>query len=98
MNIVSLYTGFVTQLLLRNWNYVKAGADGNEYVDWEKMKTVKWNDPKIIEAIGQTDLILPPDDRIFGKKEIDPSKLIYHSEIFDLKEAAKRENASQATF
>jgi gliding motility-associated lipoprotein GldK len=41
------------------------------------------------------DLILAPEDRIFGKKEIDASKLIYHSETFDLKEAAKRENANK---
>ena len=30
-----------------------------------------------------------------GKKEFDASKFIYHSEVFDLKEAAKRENAGK---
>ncbi len=79
----------------RKLGYVKAGADGMEYVDWEKMKTLKWNDPKVIEQLAQTDFILSPEDRIFGKKEIDPSKIIYHSEVFDLKEAAKRENAGK---
>jgi formylglycine-generating enzyme required for sulfatase activity len=69
--------------------YVKPGKDGNEYIDWAKMKTVKWNDPKFLEQLGQTPLILPPDDRIFGKMEIDPRRMIYHSEVFDLKEAAK---------
>jgi hypothetical protein len=53
------------------------------------MKTVKWNDPKFLEQLGQTNLILPPDDRIFGRIEIDPRKMIYHSKVFDLKEAAK---------
>src|SRR5688500_18786108 len=71
--------------------YIKSGGDGNEYVDWEKMRTMKWGDPKVVEQLGQTDLILSPEDRIFGKKEIDATKLIYHSETFDLKEAAKRE-------
>src|SRR6187399_2889826 len=70
--------------------YVKTGKDGNEYVDWQKMKTVKWNDPKFLEQLGQTNLILPPDDRIFGRIEIDPRKMIYHSKVFDLKEAARR--------
>ncbi len=79
----------------KKMGYVKSGADGNEYVDWTKMKTIKWNDPKVIEQLGQTDLILSPEDRIFGKKEIDASKLVYHSETFDLKEAAKRENAGK---
>jgi len=53
------------------------------------------NDPKSIEALGQTDMILSPEERIFGKKEIDPSKIIYLVERFDLKEAAKRENAGK---
>ncbi|MCW3119248.1 MAG: GldJ, partial [Chitinophagaceae bacterium] len=75
--------------------YIKAGSDGVEYVDWKKMSTLKWSDPKVVEQLGQTDLILSPEDRIFGKKEIDPSKLIYQSETFNLKEAAKRENAGK---
>src|SRR6476646_3801035 len=79
----------------RKLGYVKAGPDGVEYVDRAKMKALKWNDPKIVEALAGTDLILPPDDRIFGKKEIDPSKIIYHSETFDLKEAAARANQGQ---
>lgn len=77
----------------RKLGYVKATPDGVEAVDWAKMKTVNWNDPKIMEQLN--DLILAPEDRIFGKKEIDASKLIYHSEVFDLKEAAKRENAGK---
>jgi sulfatase modifying factor 1 len=80
----------------RALGYIKAGADGVEYVDWVKMKQTKWNDPKIVEALASTPLILPPDDRIFGKKEIDPSKIVYHSETFDLKEAAARSNAGKA--
>src|SRR5215217_5842898 len=70
----------------KKMGYVKADGDGNEHVDWKKMTTVKWNDPKILEQLS--DLILPPEDRIFGKKEIDPSKLVYQVERFDLKEAA----------
>ncbi|HYC27240.1 MAG TPA: SUMF1/EgtB/PvdO family nonheme iron enzyme, partial [Chitinophagaceae bacterium] len=59
----------------KKMGYVKADSDGNEHVDWAKMKTVKWNDPKVLEQMS--DLILPPEDRIFGKKEIDPAKLVY---------------------
>jgi sulfatase modifying factor 1 len=78
----------------RKLGYTKTDADGVEAVDWARMKTVKWGDPKTVEAL--TDLILAPEDRIFGKKEIDASKLVYHSETFNLKEAAKRENANKA--
>src|SRR4029079_4027493 len=44
----------------RKLGYVKAGPDGVEYVDRVKMKALKWNDPKVIEALAGTDLILPP--------------------------------------
>ena len=53
----------------RKLGYVKSNADGNEAVDWAKMKTIKWSDPKVMEQLN--DLILAPEDRIFGKKEID---------------------------
>ena len=47
-------------------------------------------DKATVEKIDQ--MILTPENRIFGKKEIDPTKLVYHSETFDLKEAAKKIN------
>ncbi len=65
-------------------------VDGVFVVDWKKAKTIKYNDKATIEKIDQ--MILTPENRIFGKKEIDPDKIVYHSETFDLKEAAKREN------
>jgi sulfatase modifying factor 1 len=64
--------------------------DGKFQVDWKKAQTIKWGDKATVEKIDQ--MILTPDDRIFGKKEIDPSKLMYHSETFNLKDAAKKEN------
>jgi gliding motility-associated lipoprotein GldK len=41
-------------------------------------------------------MIVTPDNRIFGKKEIDARGLVYHSETFDYKEAARKENAKEA--
>jgi gliding motility-associated lipoprotein GldK len=76
-------------VVARKMGYVKTGPNGDEVVDWAKARALKWNDPKIIEQLSSTDIILPPDDRIFGKKQLDPSKLIYHSEVFDLREAAR---------
>lgn len=76
----------------KQMGYIKAGADGNEYIDWKKAATIKWGDKATLEKIDA--MIVTPDNRIFGKKELDPSKIVYHSETFDYKEAAKRENAS----
>lgn len=65
-------------------------VDGRFQVDWKKANTIKWGDKATVEKIDQ--LVVTPDNRIFGKKEIDPAKIIYHSETFDLKEAAMKLN------
>jgi len=67
--------------------FVKQGTDGNEYIDWKKVSTIKWNDKATIEKIDA--IIVTPDNRIFGKKEIDSRKMIYQSEIFDYTAAAR---------
>ena len=65
-------------------------VDGRFAIDWKKAATIKWGDKATIEKINQ--IIVEPDNRIFGKKEIDPNKLVYHSETFDLKAAAQQGN------
>jgi formylglycine-generating enzyme len=74
-------------------NYKKAGGDGAEIIDWKKAQTIKWNDPKTLEQLNA--MIVTPDNRIFGKKELDADKLVYRSETFDYKEASKRENSTK---
>ena len=61
-------------------------VDGRFAIDWKKAATIKWGDKATIEKINQ--MIVEPDNRVFGKKEIDPNKLVYHSETFDLRGAA----------
>jgi len=70
-------------------NYGK-DVDGRFQIDWKKAQTIKWGDKATIEKVDQ--MVVTPDNRIFGRKEIDPSKLVYHSETFDLKEAAAKQN------
>ena len=74
-------------------NYKKQGGDGTEIIDQTKAKTIKWSDPKILEQLNA--MIVTPDNRILGKKELDADKLMYRSETFDYKEASKRENAGK---
>ena len=71
--------------------YVKQDANGVEAIDWKKAETIKYNDRTVIEKIDA--MILTPDNRLYGVKAIDPNKVIYHSEVVDFKEAARRENA-----
>ena len=76
----------------KQMGYIKQGKDGNEYIDWKKAKAIKWGEKATLEKIDA--MIFTPDNRIFNKKELDPSKLVYHSETFDYKEAAERKNAN----
>lgn len=74
-------------------NFKKSAPDGSSAIDWAKVKTIKWADPKIQEQLSA--LIVTPDNRINGRKEIDAKKIIFHSEWLDYKEAAQRENADK---
>ncbi len=65
-------------------------VDGRFAIDWKKAATIKWGDKATIEKISA--MIVEPDNRIFGKKEIDPNKLKYHYEDFDLNTAAQKIN------
>jgi len=69
-------------------------VDGRTTIDWKKAEGIKWGDKATIEKIDQ--LIVTPENRIFGRKEIDPMKIKYHSETFDLKEAAMKVNEGKA--
>jgi formylglycine-generating enzyme len=65
-------------------------VDGSFAVDWKKAKTIKYSDKATLEKISK--LTLTPDNRLYGRNEIDPEKVVFRVETFDLKEAAKREN------
>jgi formylglycine-generating enzyme len=63
-------------------------------LDWKKIKAMKW-DSKTMETIG-TKLFVSPDNRIFGQQAIDPEKVSYIVEDFDLKDAAQRVNKGKS--
>ncbi len=72
--------------------FVRQGSDGNEYIDWTKAKTIKWGDKATIEKIEA--IIVTPENRIFGKKELDANKIVYQSEVFNFKAAAQNRDAT----
>ncbi len=71
-----------------------SGGDSSIAIDWAKARTIKY-DASNLEKLGNK-LILAPDNRLYGKPDIDPDKLVYRMETFILSEAAKRENAGVA--
>ena len=72
--------------------FVKQNPDGLELIDWSKAKTIKWGDKATIEKIDA--IIVTPDNRIFGKKELDAKKIVYQSEVFDYKAAASNRDVT----
>ncbi len=72
--------------------FIKQSPDGEERVDWTKAKTIKWGDKATIEKIDA--MIVTPDNRIFGKKELDAKKIVYQSEVFDYKAAANNRDVT----
>ena len=85
------FTNWVTDsIAAKLMGYVKTASDGNEYIDWKK--PIKWGDKATIEKIDA--IIVTPDNRIFGKKELDASKIVYQSEVFDYKSAAQNRDVT----
>lgn len=74
--------------------FYKVGPAGDTAIDWKKASTIKYNDKSVLEKISNK-LILAPDNRLYGRMDLDPEKVEYRIEYFDLKEAAKRENKGQ---
>ena len=70
--------------------YIKSGADGDTAVDWKKAAGIKWGDKSTMEKLSG--LVLAPDNRIYGKMELDPDKILYSVQGYDYDEAVKRSN------
>jgi sulfatase modifying factor 1 len=76
----------------KQMGFVKQNSDGVEAIDWKKAATIKWGDKATLEKVDA--MIVTPDNRIFGKKELNAEKMIYHSEVFDYKASALNKDAT----
>ena len=56
-------------------------------VDWARAARINQNSRAVLEKLNE--LLLSPDNRIQGRIEIDPNKLVYKYSFVDLKSAAK---------
>jgi formylglycine-generating enzyme required for sulfatase activity len=72
---------------------ISVDRDGNPIdppiINWREK--IDWNDPDY--QMAMQDLYIPENERFFGKKEVDPRKLIYEYWWIDLHQAAKRSNS-----
>jgi gliding motility-associated lipoprotein GldK len=70
----------------------KDNPDGTQQLDWAKK--LDWKDQGTQENLES--MYYSPDERIFGRKEFDVSKFVYHWEKLDHKAAAQRVNRGKA--
>lgn len=75
LKYLALYAGGVNQ------------AEDTVKVDWNRALRINTSSKAVIEKLNE--LLLSPDNRIQGKIEIDPTKLIYRYSYVDLRAAAK---------
>ena len=73
--------------------YMKTSTDGDTAIDWKRAGAIKYTDRGTLEKLN--DLIISPDNRLYGKMDLDPEMMQYNVQGFNLKEAAKRENAGR---
>jgi formylglycine-generating enzyme len=69
-------------------DHIFTTEDGKEFINWRKR--IRYADPDNQEALA--DLYYTEEDRVFGKKDFDVRKFIYHAEWFDFKEASVKSN------
>ncbi len=62
-------------------------AEDTVKVDWNRALRINTSSKAVMEKLNE--LLLSPDNRIKGKVELDPTKLIYRYSYVDLKAAAK---------
>ncbi|MHB1921237.1 MAG: formylglycine-generating enzyme family protein, partial [Chitinophagaceae bacterium] len=74
---------------------VKTSTTGGQVIDWKQK--INYNDKATQEKLAG--MYYRPEDRIWGKKDLDVRKFIYHSEPYDLKAAAMDKGVSpRSTF
>lgn len=74
--------------------YMKASPDGDTAVDWKKAGTINYGNRTTLEKLNT--MVLAPDNRLYNKIDIDPAKILYNVQGFDMQAAAKRENATKS--
>jgi sulfatase modifying factor 1 len=71
------FTNWVRDSLAATQLQYGKDVDGRFQIDWKKAATIKWGDKATIEKLSA--MIVEPDNRVFGRKELDPSKFVYSS-------------------
>jgi sulfatase modifying factor 1 len=81
-------------------DHLKEGDNGKQAINWDMPIDMDWNTGgSATEEGSQLDPLCSTQkrDRLNGKKEVDPRKLVYEYTWFRWKEAAQRENGKDKT-
>ncbi len=75
-------------------NFKDEDESGNQLIDWRKK--IKWTSEEVTDAMFS--YFIPASESIWGKKEFDNGKLMYHYEEFDYDQMAKNPNAPRSSY
>lgn len=71
----------------------KSSQVEQEFVDWTKVKQIKWGDPEFME--GMNSIVVTPQNRINNVKELDAEKIKYKYQVFDYLASAKNRDVTK---
>jgi len=77
---------------LMGGEFLYAEGEENERINWDL--ELDWNSEDAKEKLEE--LFYPAEERFWGKKQIDPSKLVYNPVELDLQFAAKKANRQES--
>ncbi len=69
-------------------DHITTTDDGKELINWKEK--LDYSDPENTDALNE--LYYEEDNRIFGRKEFDPKKLVYEPQWIDFREASIKTN------
>ncbi len=75
-------------------NFKDEDESGNQLIDWRKK--IKWTSEEVTDAMFS--YFIPASESIWGKKEFDNGKLMYHYEEFDYDQMARNPNAPRSSY
>lgn len=73
--------------------YVIEDEQGNLRVNWKEVEKLDWNDPQVKEQLAE--MFVPPEDRFWGRDELNTGYLVYHYEEIDWHKAAANRSRIQ---
>ncbi|MFI5129283.1 MAG: hypothetical protein ACHQFX_04800 [Chitinophagales bacterium] len=68
----------------RRFGYVRVNSDGNEIVDWRKMRSFKFDDPRLFELHNDIDIDISSNHNYSKRDPIADTAILYYKKAINL--------------